>query len=303
VGLLVGLAAVALGALAFAASSVAFLWSREHAGPSVRATGKGASHFFELEDEGATSLEADLDVALGSVHVGRAEAGALFQAEVTLAHEGLRPRFEGTTGAGRAHVALGLGGEAVSLGGVRATHGNAWRLYFSERVPLALDLALGAAEADLDFTGIPLSRLDLDCGMAHATLRFGAPNPVPMERLLIETGLSDFAARGLGHARFQALFFDGGAGEFTLDFTGDALRPGATASVDVGMASLTLVLPAGHPVVLDAPTSFMTHVEVPAAMTRTAKGRWATPGADADPAALHLDVDAGPGNVLVRLAE
>src|SRR5690606_34948368 len=304
VGLLVGLALVVVGGLAFAAASFVFLWRGEHANLPAGEAVEVVRYFFELKDEGeAEAVEADLDIALGAVRVAPAEEDALFQAEVDLTSARLRPRFEGDVAGGRARVALSLGGEEVSLRGVRATRGNTWRLYFSERAPVALDLSLGAAEADLDFTGVPLSRLALDCGMARATLRFEAPNPTEMTRLAISAGLSNFEARGLGHARFAALDFEGGAGEFTLDFSGDALQPGATASVDVGMASLTLVLPAAHPVVLDAPASFMTHVEVPPALTKLGAGRWATAGAEADARALRIDVDAGPGTVRVRLAD
>ena len=90
------------------------------------------------------------------------------------------------------------------------------------------------------------------------------------------------ARHALAHAAnraCEAFDFEGGAGDFTLDFTGDGLQPGAEADISVGMASLTLILPSGHPVVLDAPASFMTHVEVPPALARRGKGRWATPGA------------------------
>ena len=304
VGLRAGLGLVVVGGLAYAASSFVFLWRGGHAALPSGEPVKVVRYFYELQDEGdAEEVAADLDVALGSVRVGKAEEDALFQAEVNLTSARLRPRFEGETSGGRARVALSLGGEEVSLRGVRATRGNAWRLYFSQRVPLDLDLSLGAAEADLDFTGVPLRRLTLDCGLARAGVRFAAPNPAELRQLRISAGLSNFEARGLGHARFDAFSFEGGAGDFTLDFAGDALQPGATAHVKVGMASLTLVLPTGHPVVLDAPASFMTHVEVPPALARLGTGRWATPGAEADAGALRLDVDAGPGNVRVRMAE
>lgn len=297
---------VVIGGVVFTVSSLSFLWEGEPVEPAVGAAGPVVRHFFELQDDRAAPAEAvegSLDVALGTVRVGRTEEGALFQAEVDLTSARLRPRFEGEARDGRARVALSLGGEEVSLRGVRAPRGNVWRLYFSERVPLSLDLNLGAAEADLDFTGIPLARLSLDCGLAKATLRFDEPNPVLLEHLAISAGLSDFTARGLGHARFAALDFEGGAGEFTLDFTGDALRPGATAAVSVGMASLTLVLPARHPVVLDAASSFMTHVEVPPGLEQRSKGHWATPGAETDAHALRIAVNTGPGNVRVRFAD
>ncbi|MDX1420708.1 MAG: toast rack family protein [Rubricoccaceae bacterium] len=303
IGLLAGLVVVVVGGLAFAASSFVFLWNGEQASLPAGAPVEVVRYFFELQDEGdAEVLDADLEVALGAVRVGpTAEDEALFQAEVDLTSDRLRPRFEGETAGDRARVSLSLGGEEVSLRGVRATRGNAWRLYFSERVPLDLTLSLGAAEADLDFSGIPLAALALDCGMTKARLRFDAPNPVPLERLAISAGLSNFEARGLGNARFQRLDFNGDAGDFTLDFSGAAPDPGATANVNVGMAALTLVLPAGLPVVLDAPSSFATHVDVPSAFERRGKSRWATPGADG--LALRIAVNAGPGNVRVRLAD
>lgn len=266
------------------------------------AAGQGVRAFFEVEDEGEESVNADLEVALGRVTAARAERGILFQAEVALTSDRLRPQFQHSTRGNAARVELGLSGEDASFRGIRATRGNTWRLYFSDQKPLDLDLELGAADADLDFSGIPLQRLSLDCGMASATIRFEEDNPIEAERIEIEAGLSSFTAEGLGHARFREFDFDGGAGEFTIDFTGDALRPGATATLDVGMASLTLRLPDGHPIRLDAPSTFMTRVDIPSSMVSIGKGRWATPGAETGDA-FEIDIDAGPGQVIVQIVE
>ena len=265
--------------------------------------GQPVRAFFEVEDEGEETIEARLEVALGRVTTGQAERGTLFQAEVALASDRLRPRFEHTTRGDQARVELGLHGGDVSFRGVRATRGNLWRLYFSGRTPLDLHLDLGAAEADLDLTGIPLQRLALTAGMAGATLRFNEANPVVAERIEVEAGLSSFTARGLGLARFREFDFDGGVGEFTLDFSGDAFQDGARATIDVGMASLTVLLPEGRPVRLGAPSSFVTHVEVPPRFAAIGRGRWASPDAEHDPAAFEIDINAGPGKVEVRLVE
>src|SRR5690606_14437461 len=103
--------------------------------------------------------------------------------------------------------------------------------------------------------------------------------------------------------RFRAFQFDGGVGDFVLDFSGDALVPGARARIDVGMASLRVLLPTGHPVRLDAPSTFVTRVDVPASLVSIGNGRWATPGAETDPEAFEIDIDAGPGQITVRFAE
>ena len=51
----------------------------------------------EVPDRGEASVRADLDLGLGTVTVGEAEAGTLFQAEVALPVDGLRPTFETET--------------------------------------------------------------------------------------------------------------------------------------------------------------------------------------------------------------
>ena len=296
-----------LSGLVYVGYSLSFLWtnhvSDDEQPPGGGSRGQAVRSFFEVEDDGEARIEADLELALGRVTTGRAERGTLFQAEVDVASEGFRPRFTHTTRGDQARIELGVQDTDGSLGRVRSSRANAWRLYFSDRTPLDLSLALGAAEADLDFTGIPLEHLNLDCGVAKATVRFTEANPAQMERMEIEAGLSEFTARGLGFARFERFEFDGGAGNFTLDFSGDAIEPGAHAELDVGMASLTVLLPAGQPIVLDAPSSFMTQVTVPSSFVRLHDGRWGTPGADTDGRTLTVDIDAGPGHVEVRVVE
>ena len=60
---------------------------------------------------------------------------------------------------------------------------------------------MGAAEADLDLTGVPLRRLMLVCGVARTTLRLRAPNPEVAAEVDIKAGVSAFSAEGLGHLR------------------------------------------------------------------------------------------------------
>ncbi len=259
--------------------------------------------FFELQDDGAQRVRADIDLALGHVTTATAERGTLFQAEGVVVSHQLRPRFFGESDGHGAEVSLSLDGEDVSLRGLRGTGGSRWQLYFADSKTLDLDLSLGAADADLNFTGIPLERLNLECGMASASLRFDEPNPVVLRHLDIEAGLSEFSAFGLGNARFEAFEFDGGAGEFTLDFSGDSFTPGARAELNVGVSSLTVLLPAGLPVMVEAPASFMTKISFPDSFERVGSDTWASPGTSEDTSVLFIEIDAGPGNVEVKLVD
>ncbi len=263
--------------------------------------------YFEVPHEGETALKADLELALGRVEVGRAEAGYLFQAEVALEDEDAVPELGVERSGSTARVSLGLGSggkdaSGISVRGLRIPEENEWLLFFSDRVPLDLDVELGMAEADLDLTGLRVERLSVEAGMAKTHLAFGTRNPVVMRRLEVDAGMTTLTSRRLGNARFQQFTFEGGAGSFALDFTGGPLPPGARADIEVGMASLQVVLPEGAPVVLHAPDSWLAQVEIPDGYVKRGKGRWHSPEVGDEAAAFRVRIDAGIGRVTCRTA-
>lgn len=258
---------------------------------------------FEAPIGGSRRIEADVEVAAGHVQTGVAENGRAFQAEVSLTTEELRPIFSHEQRNATTEVSLDLEGSNVGFSDFRSTRGNTWRLYFSDTVPLDLSLSLGAADAMLDLTGIPLEQLELDSGMASTRLRFGQPNPVVLRRMDIKSGLSEFRAEGLGNARFESFTFDGGAGDFTLDFSGDEFIPGAVVEINVGMASLTVLLPNTLPTRLETTGTFMTSFDVPSSFVKTGRSVWLSPNAEGNPDVVTLQIKSGPGSVDVRLVE
>ena len=267
--------------------------------------GEPRREFIEVPNEGQTTLRADLDLSIGEVTMGLAEDGTLFQAEIDLPADGLAPAFstatEETESGRQARVTLGLAGEPT---GLRDLGGNLdWRIYLSPEHPLDLDLHLGAASADLEMAGIPLRRLTLKTGMAKARLGFGEPNAEPLRRMDVFAGVGEVDLDQLGNARFERMQFKGGVGRYRLDFSGDAMVPGAQAAVEVGIGKLDITLPEGLSVVLDAPSSRVSAVEVPAGLVTLGGGRYATPGAEADLGAFTLTIRTGPGRTRVVFAE
>lgn len=261
----------------------------------------------EVPDGGEASVRADLDLGLGTVSVGEAEPGTLFQAEVALPDDGLQTVFAtervATESGAQARVRLRLSGEAASPRDLDRTRGIAWRLLFSHKTPLDLSVQLGAAQADLNLTGVPLRRLAVVCGVGRADLRLDAPNPESAADVSVRAGVSEFTGTGLGHLRFRRFRFEGGVGRFALDFRGAPPEPGAEATLKVGVGEMTVVLPAGVPLVLEAPAGRLSAVEVPPGLVTLGQGRYATPGAEADADAFVVRIASGPGRVRVRFAE
>ncbi len=119
---------------------------------------------------------------------------------------------------------------------------NEWELYFSPEVPLDMDVEIGACDGELDFTELAVTELDLEVGASDLVVRFGAPNPAPMDDLRIRTGASNLRVDGIGNASPERARIEGGVGNLILDF-GGAWRGSARVDVMAGAGSLTLRLP------------------------------------------------------------
>ncbi len=120
---------------------------------------------------------------------------------------------------------------------------NDWDLEFGPQ-PMRLQINAGAYEGDYDFGGLALHDLRVIDGAAASRLRFSEPNLVEMDTLRYDTGASQVNLSGLANANFEEMVFKGGAGDFTLDFSGELQRD-ATIQVDSGLSNLTIIVPEG----------------------------------------------------------
>ena len=260
-------------------------------------------HFFEVEQTSEESLDAALDIALGNVTIGKADRGYLFQAEVVLENEKLIPDFDYSVQSRRGRLDVDLTTvkdkrDAVGLPDLGKVKETEWNLYFGDDVPIDLRMELAGTASNLDFTGIPLSRLRLEIEASKSSIYFDRPNPVEMEYLSIESGASDLVLRGLTNARADRILFEGGMGKFSLDFAGGLpVRPGAIADIEIGMASLDITLPTKGPVVLYVPDSWFCSVNVPTGYTKHDKGVWRSPDYRTGEDAFTVKVEAGLGKV------
>jgi hypothetical protein len=118
---------------------------------------------------------------------------------------------------------------------------NDWDLKVSD-TPLDLTVQAGAYEGHLELGGLSLRSLTVKDGASHVEVSFLEPNQTEMALLRYETGASDVKLTGLANANFSTLTFSGGAGNYTLDFSGELQRD-ATVTVDSGLGNLTLIVP------------------------------------------------------------
>ncbi len=120
---------------------------------------------------------------------------------------------------------------------------NRWDLKLGPQ-PMDLTINAGAYQANLALGDLALRSLTVNDGAADVRLSFSEPNRIEMERLTYTTGASNVRLKGLANANFAEMTFHSGAGDYTLDFSGELQRDGKV-SIDSGISNLVLVAPEG----------------------------------------------------------
>lgn len=120
---------------------------------------------------------------------------------------------------------------------------NEWDLKLGD-TPLDLVIQAGAYDGNFELGGLALKSLTVRDGAADVELSFREPNQTEMSMLRYETGASDVRLTGLANANFSTLAFSGGAGNYTLDFSGELQRD-AVVTIESGFGNLSLIVPEG----------------------------------------------------------
>lgn len=212
-----------------------------------------------IERTDEKNLKVNLDFGAGTIELMQGPADKILDATVEY-----EPRYvdffvdydkRGSTGVldmvGEFH------GHSIDTDDIR----NEWRVQLTNAIPMSVMMDVGAAEADMDFTGLQLKDLDLDIGAADARLWWDEPNAVSLRELKIDCGASSFEMSGMGNANFEYLDFDGGVGSFELDFTGE-WQQSAKANFDVGLGSLEITLPSNIGVRIHSDASFLSSTDI-----------------------------------------
>ena len=206
--------------------------------PVAREELRREEHSIPLGD--VESVEVRLKFGAGRLEVS-AGAEGLFSGEFAYNLDRLKPEIEYSESEGLGRLSIKQEARGL-LWPFRPKVHNKWALRFSDQVPLRLDVDAGACEGKFDLGGLRLTDLRIGAGASRLRIEFDRPNPERLRRIDINAGAADLALEGLGNANFEELRFDGGAGNFTLDFGGQ-WRRSAEVDIDAGACSITIRVP------------------------------------------------------------
>ena len=176
---------------------------------------------------------------------------------------------------------------------------STWNTMFTDAVPISFDIQLGLGKGDFDFTGIDVKDLSLSAGASAVKMKFNKPNKHVIEDLTIEAGLSKFESKGLGNARFKHMKFEGGVGSYVLDFSGEFDQE-ADVDIEVGLGSLTVLIPRNTGVKIIAQKNFITHFDIDPDFAEQRNDTYFSSNYDTAPGKLNIHIDAGVGSVRIK---
>ncbi len=245
---------------------------------------------------GQTRLSARIEYGAGNLRLEPGRPGELYRMNLSYDED----RFVPLSDFDAASRSVVLGVRARGEGGVRVVSRTQLQqtasVAISPRVDLALDLTLGAVEADLDLGGLRISNLDLKTGASRASVRFSRPNATRCRRASFSAGAAEVEVLALGNSRCEEIEFEGGVGHVLLDFSG-ATNSGARVSVKMAVGGITLRLPrnSGIRITMD---KFLSSFE-PAGLVRRG-GAFVSPNYDGARRRLDLDLTTAMGGVEVQ---
>jgi hypothetical protein len=238
----------------------------------------------------ADEATVELDFAAGELAVSSGAENALVSGTATYNVQELKPTI--TTAGNQVKISTGEF-ELKGIPKIDDEIKNEWNLQLGD-FPINLKISAGAYQGKIDLGGLSILILEVNDGAAEVNLQFDNPNGVVMKNFEYTTGASKVELRGLANANFEQMTFKGGAGDFTLDFSG-SLTQDAQVDINSGFGKVTIIVPEG----VSAQVNFSN-----ALSTVEASGAWEKSGdqytqAGSGPT-LKFNIEMGAGTVELK---
>jgi hypothetical protein len=246
-----------------------------------------------LEIGEAKSLKADIKFGLGKLKIGVGAGDKLCLGDFSYDDRWITPEVEYKEAEGVGKLTVSHKGDPLDWISIALTEISKdiikWDLRFTDQIPIDLTLNMGANDCDVDLTSLKISALEMNIGATDMDLWFNEPNEIELKSIKVRAGAADLVMKGLGNANMDAFEFQGGAGDFKLDFSGD-LKGEVKTKFSMGVGKLDLQVPKSLGVRIKV-TSFLGDLNMPG-LNKVAD---TAVSENYDPAEGKLDVDLDMG--------
>lgn len=274
---------------------------------AVFVLGLGAGHR-EIPRTGEKELAVNLQAAFGKVYISRGDPNKICTVDIKEDDRGKAKgsmNYRVSEGVGKLDLDLNKsdtwhdGDEGEEHFKLKDLETGTWYLHFTDAIPISFNLELGAGKGEFDCSGLRVKNFTLSTGASSVVLRFREPNKSLIENMKIETGLSKFVGESLGNANFRHFQFSGGVGSYTLDFAGE-LRHEADVKVEVGLGSVTILIPRDIGARVQYEESWMSKVDLDRDFEEKRDGQYISDNYNTAPGRMNISVESGIGHVKIR---
>jgi hypothetical protein len=216
-----------------------------------------------LKDE--KKIEVKISFGVGVLHISPGKDNELFNGELYFMEEEPEIEYSVYNGKGRLKILSAdfneNGNNRVNISSLDEIKKNVWHLKFSPEIPISFHIEMGAAENHFEFGSMQISRLNINSGASDTDINFSKPNPIIMESLIIDAGVSKIIGRNFLNANFKEFKFDGGVGDYEFEFKGK-LNQSADINIEMGAAATKLIIDSEVAFKLHIDSSFLCSVKV-----------------------------------------
>lgn len=182
---------------------------------------------------------------------------------------------------------------------IRSLESEKWIIDLTGRIPISLDIQLGAGKGNFDFTDLKLKDLDISTGASSVTIMFNKLNQQSIENINIETGVSRFKAYNLSNANFNKLKFSGGIGSYELDFSGE-LNKEVDVDIEIGLGSITILIPKYVGAKVYYEKNWISNVDLDKDFDEEQNNEYETSNYSSARGKMNIQIEAGFGSVKIR---
>jgi hypothetical protein len=178
-----------------------------------------------------------------------------------------------------------------------------WKVYLTDSKPYSLDLVYGLGTANVDLSGLAITKLKINTGSADVNVSYasGLENKVVMDTFFVKVDVGSLNVRQLNLSKSKVVLVDVGFGNMYLDFSNKPLVNNHVKG-SVGAGNLVVQLPSDDiPVLVKVNESWLCSVTLSRSLQRIADNTFANAAYQKDPAnALTFDLDVSLGKIIFR---
>lgn len=178
-----------------------------------------------------------------------------------------------------------------------------WKMYLTDEKPYSLELSYGVGNANVDLSGLAISKLKISSGSADVNVNYlsGMENQVEMDTFYVKVDLGSVNVKNLGLAKTKYLLADVGFGNMLLDFS-EGPTVSNTIKGSVGAGNLIIILPTDDtPVLVKIHDSWLCSVKMPSSLKKTGENTFTSFNYSKDAKqALTFDLDVSMGNIIFK---